>query len=69
MRARACSRRLKKMVTPWQRSMVLMRQPTFIEARTIDVTYEVDSGKRAAIGEIRINGLKDVNESALPAAP
>ncbi|HEY2009983.1 MAG TPA: BamA/TamA family outer membrane protein [Rhizomicrobium sp.] len=32
-------------------------------ALTIDVTYTVKSGPRAAIGEIRINGLKDVNES------
>lgn len=31
--------------------------------RTIDVTYKVNSGPRVEIGEIRFNGLKDVNES------
>jgi len=33
------------------------------QARTIDVTYRVKSGPRVEIGEIGINGLKDVNES------
>jgi translocation and assembly module TamA len=31
--------------------------------KTIDVTYKVNSGPRVEIGEIRFNGLKDVNES------
>ncbi|HVW73648.1 MAG TPA: BamA/TamA family outer membrane protein [Rhizomicrobium sp.] len=31
--------------------------------QTIDVTYKVSSGPQVAIGDIRINGLKDVNES------
>ncbi|HEX4269843.1 MAG TPA: BamA/TamA family outer membrane protein [Rhizomicrobium sp.] len=33
------------------------------KARTVDVTYKVTSGPQVAIGDIRINGLKDVNES------
>lgn len=33
------------------------------QAHTIDVTYKVRTGARAVIGDIRFNGLKDVNES------
>jgi translocation and assembly module TamA len=32
------------------------------KALTIDLTYKVHTGPRVAIGEIRFNGLKDVNE-------
>lgn len=38
------------------------------EAKTIDVTYKVSSGPRVEIGEIRISGLKDVNESFVRSA-
>lgn len=36
--------------------------------RTVDIIYKVKSGPRVAIGEISINGLKDVNESFVRSA-